>query len=90
MLGGGAPPPGGAPPGAVLGGGAFGALGGGAFGVLGGAFPAGGGVFCSEGAGGVADCSFEQPAASISAAIATRTKLRFMKHLSDGPVLLAE
>jgi hypothetical protein len=63
----------------VLGGGALvGALGVVLFGVLGGALPAGG-VFWSAGAGGAAVCSFEQPAAIMSAAIATRTKLRFMR-----------
>lgn len=64
----------------MLGGGGvlFGALGV-VLGVLGGALLAGGGVVWSEGAGGAADCSFEQPAATISAAIATRIKLRFMR-----------
>lgn len=77
--GGGAAPPGGAPPGAVLGGGVlFGALGV-VLGALGGGFSAGGGVFWLEGAGGSAGCCFEQPAAVISAATATRIKLRFMR-----------
>jgi hypothetical protein len=79
---GGAPPEGGAPPGAVLGGVAFGAPDELAFGaVFSGALLAG--AFWSDGPPGAVDCCFAQPAASISVAIVTRTKLCFMEHLSD-------
>jgi hypothetical protein len=69
--------PGGAPPGAVLGGVAVGALDELAFGaVLSGAFV---GAFWSDGPPGAVDCCFAQPAASISAAMDSKTKLRFME-----------
>lgn len=68
--------PGGAPPGAVLGGVAVGALDELSFG---GAFSGAvaGGVL-SLGAAGPVDCCFAHPAAIVSAAIASKTKLRFM------------
>jgi hypothetical protein len=68
--------PGGAPPGAVLGGVAVGALDELAFAPLASGAVAGG--VWSEGPPGAVDCCFEQPAASISAAIDSKTKLRFM------------
>jgi len=68
---------GGAPPGAVLGGVAFGAVEELALGaVLSGAV-AGGGVW-SDGPPGAVDCCFEQPAAIVSAAMDSKTRLRFM------------
>jgi hypothetical protein len=68
--------PGGAPPGAVLGGVSVGALDELAFGPVVSEALADG--VWSDGPPGAVDCCLEHPAASISAAMDSKTKLRFM------------
>jgi hypothetical protein len=50
--------------------------------VFGCSLPGGGGGFCSDGAAGCEGCWLEQPAAIISAAIESKTKLRFIESTS--------